>query len=155
MWDNTKSLKLSLVITRVFGVLLILFAIFAYPFFKWYVGGFSNDTRNFVVIMLTVSSYFAMPPAAVTLYCLNKLLVNISKKITFEQQNVKLLRIISWCCFYIVAEGIILSIIYAPNISFSFIIITVSAFFVGLLVRVVKNVFESAIEIKEENELTI
>lgn len=155
MWDNTKSIKLSLVITRAFGVLLILFAIFAYPFFKWYVSVFSSDTRNFVVIMLTVSAYFAMPAAAVTLYCLNKLLVNISKKVTFEFENVKLLRIISWCCFYIVLEGIILSIIYAPNISFSFIIITVSAFFVGLLVRVVKNVFESAIEIKEENELTI
>lgn len=155
MWDNTKSLKLSLFITRVFCVALILFAIFAYPFFKWYVTVYISDTRNFVVTLLTVSAYFAMPPAAVTLGCLNKLLVNISKKITFEQENVKLLRIISWCCFYITAEGIILSIIYAPNISLSFIIITVAAFFVGLIVRVVKNVFVSAIEIKEENELTI
>lgn len=155
MWDKTKSIKLSLFITRFFAVVLVAIAIFAYPFFKWYVFDFFNDESQFTVNLLTFGAYFSIPPAGITLYCLNKLLMNIKVQKTFEKENVKMLRIISWCCFYVVLEGIICSIVYAPNFSFAFLVVTFSAFFVGLLVRVVKNVLDSAIEIKEENELTI
>ena len=65
-------------------------------------------------------------------------------------EHVFLLRVISWFCF-------IIAVIYGV---FCFryvlaILIGAAAAFVGIILRVVKNVFEQAIAIKTENDFTI
>lgn len=102
-------------------------------------------------------------------------MINIKKGIVFDNKNVSLLRIFSWLCFFVslvtflfVAVVIIrmyldtVEIVNIINISifdwyYSALIfcVAVAELFVGVVVRVVKNVFEAAIKIKEENELTI
>ena len=79
-----------------------------------------------------------------------KLLFNIKKGDIFITANVKYLRRISWCCFAVAAITFVGGIFYVP---FGF--IAIAAAFVGLMLRVVKNVMQNAVEIKTENELTI
>jgi len=88
--------------------------------------------------------------AYVTLYSLIRLLLNIKKGIIFITPNVRYLRRISWCCLAVAVITLIAGVFYIP---YSF--VAVAAGFVGLMLRVVKNVMENAVQLKEENELTI
>ncbi|MBQ8360064.1 MAG: DUF2975 domain-containing protein [Oscillospiraceae bacterium] len=120
----------------------------------WFVlyRGWSEDSAA-MQDMLTLFSACFYPCAVfayVTLYSLIKLLLNIQKDATFIMPNVKYLRRISWCCFAVAVITLIGGVFYIP-----FLFVAVAAAFVGLMLRVVKNVMESAVEIKAENELTI
>ena len=64
--------------------------------------------------------------------------------------NVKLLRILSYCCFSVTLIFIYFSI-YTP-VSLA---IALAAAFMGLILRVLKNVFSQAVELREENDLTV
>ena len=88
--------------------------------------------------------------AYIALYSLLKLLFNIKKDRIFISQNVTYLRIISWCCFAVAVVTLVGGIHYIP-----YLVIAVAAAFVGLMLRVVKNVMQNAVEINQENELTI
>ena len=88
--------------------------------------------------------------AYLTLYSLLRLLFHIKKDEIFISANVQYLRCISWCCFAVAAITLIGGVFYIP-----FSVVAVAAAFVGLMLRVVKNVMENAVAIKEENELTI
>ena len=78
------------------------------------------------------------------------ILNNITKEKVFVSDNVTFLRIISWCCFGAAIVTVVASFEYFPVI-----VISIAAAFVGLILRVVKNVMQSAVEIREENDLTI
>ena len=94
--------------------------------------------------------YPCAPLAYLTLYSLLRLLFNIRNENTFTTQNIKYLRRISWSCFGVALITLVGGIYYLP-----FLFVAVAAAFVGLLLRVVKNVMQSAAELKNENELTI
>ena len=70
--------------------------------------------------------------------------------IIFDDRNVSLLRLLSWCC---VAASLIT--IVAGHFYLPFFIVGVAAGFFAVILRVIKNVFRAAIDIKTENELTI
>jgi hypothetical protein len=95
--------------------------------------------------------YACCVPALVALFRLDRLLSNIMKDLVFTEENVRALRVISWCCF---AEALILTVAalyFAPII---FAVAAVAAFF-GLILRVVKNVIDAAVALKSENDFTI
>ena len=79
-----------------------------------------------------------------------RLLFNIKKDEIFINANVKYLRLISWCCFVVAIITFVGGVFYVP-----FLLIAVAAAFVGLMLRIVKNIMQNAVEINEENELTI
>ena len=83
-----------------------------------------------------------MIPAAVVLYKLNKLLSNIK------------LNIIDFRSELVTPTGAAIAavMIYWRILAFT---LTVSFAFIGLLLRVLKNVFEQAVIIREENDLTV
>ncbi len=99
---------------------------------------------------LLITLYCAVPAAVVALICLDKLLNNIIKCQPFINQNVKLLRIISYCCF---AEALVF--VYFAALKPFAIIVIIACAFMGLILRVIKNVFEHAVAIREENDFTI
>ena len=109
---------------------------------------YSNKDSIFVQFVILV--YLAMIPAAIILVKLNTLLSNIQKEKIFEHDNVTCLRVISYCCFIIAALAAIM--IYWRILS---VVVVVSFGFVGLLLRVLKNVFEQAVLLREENDLTV
>ncbi len=155
MKDNQKSINISLWMVRIFAVLLAGITVGAYPILKWYLQTFDWDNTPEKLIMLTIGMYCALPFAWLTLYALHKLLMNIRSKKIFDNDNVKMLGFASVSCFAVSAIGLVIILIYLPKFAMSFGIVTVAAFFAGLLVRVVRNVFKAAIDIKEENDLTV
>ena len=56
----------------------------------------------------------------------------------------------SWCCFLLCLLFGILGIFFLLSFAVAFI-----AVFLGLCLRVVKNVIEEATQIKDENDLTV
>lgn len=109
---------------------------------------YSNKESIFVQFNIIV--YLAMIPAAVILIMLNRLLSNIRNEKVFERKNVSCLRIISYCCFVI--AGLSLVMAYWRLLAG---VVFIAFAFVGLLLRVLKNVFEQAVVLREENDLTV
>lgn len=81
---------------------------------------------------------------------LNKLIKNIGSEKVFIDENVKLLKILSYCCFAIA----VVTLIFARFRILVF-VITFAAAFIGLILRVIKNCFTEAIRLREENDFTI
>lgn len=147
MWTKCKSLKLSTILVKLVFVLLFL-TIFLIPVgVKWY-DVISNRPELFKPLCITL--YVTLIPAFVVIIVLDKLLSNIRKEQIFISQNVTILRIISWCCFAVA----IIFLIFRFWLPLSFLISFAAAFF-GLILRVLKNVFEQAVAMRIENDFTI
>ena len=86
------------------------------------------------------------------LYNLIRMLYSIHDNQVFIQPNVARLRRISWCCFGVAAVTVGVSVLRYNPFTTPFLLVAVAAAFVGLMLRVVKNVMERAVEIREENE---
>ena len=153
MNDTKKSITVSITACFIFLIILTICVFFG-PFFAklWFsvYRGWSQSIINDMITLFSVCFYPSSIFAYITLYSLLKLLFNIKKDEIFITANVKYLRIISWCCFVVFFITFIGGIFYIP-----FIFISVAAVFMGLMLHVVKNVMENAVEIKNENELTI
>lgn len=159
MWNKEKSVLLTQFIVRACYVLLAA-AVIILPFI------FKEEGNSVRINMLTtlgkyvIGPFYVLVPAGyVALVCIDKLLMNIKKEIVFDAKNVKLLRIISWCCFYAAAACFasftIIAIVENYILGTALLLIGAGAVFMGLILRVIKNVFEHAIIIKDENDLTI
>lgn len=159
MNSKERSVFLTQLIVRACYVLLAAAVIVLPIMFKTYN---APDKINMISELgkYVLGPFYAMVPAGyVALVCIDKLLMNIKKDIVFDKKNVKLLRIISWSCFYAAAVCIVAFVLvwltFSYGVGIGLILLTAGAGFMGLVVRVVKNVFEAAIEIKDENDLTI
>jgi len=155
MWNRKKSVQLSIAVCFIVVVLLtagVFMGPWAFKMWMFVYRGLAKDgeaIRNVVTIFSTCF-YPCAAIAYVTLYNLLKLLYNIKGEKIFITDNVKYLRVISWCCFAVGFITLIGGMLYLP-----FLFVAVAASFVGLMLRIVKNVMQAAVEISEENELTI
>lgn len=151
MWSKDKSTFLSSVLIKIVYALIAACCVFA-PFMVRYYDEHIVAAQNMqsVFVPLLITLYAAVPPAVIALICLDKLLGNIKKDKPFVSANVKYLRIISYCCF---AESLVF-LYFSTLKPFAFVIVFVAAF-IGLILRVVKNVFEQAVAMREENDFTI
>ena len=94
--------------------------------------------------------YLCAAPIGVILWKLWRLLCNIAREQIFVKENISCLRLISWMCFAVAAITFVSAWYYVM-----WMVIACCMAFMGLLIRVIKNVFERAKEIKEENDFTI
>lgn len=142
------SIKLSLICLYVFSAVLLALDIFAYRWISWYVGwrGMKPETVERMMITVYAVSLFGWA----CLWALWKLLRNIKAEKVFSTDNVALLRIISWCCAFAAAIFLVSGVYYPP-----FWLAAAAGGFMMLIVRVVKNVFRQAVEMKNELDLTI
>lgn len=155
MKNKIKSITVSLWMVRIFAVLLAGITAGAYPILKWYLQTFDWDKSDYKLTMLTIGMYCALPFAWLTLYSLHKLLMNIRAKKIFDSNNVKMLGFSAFSCFAVSAIGLVIILLYLPKFALSFFIVTIASLFVGVMVRVIQTVFKAAIDIKEENDLTV
>ena len=147
MAKNNRAIVLSLIITTAFAVALLLLTFGAAWIVPYICGVFSR--MRLVKFLITVT-YFAVPAGWGAIYCLYQILINLKKGKVFEKQNIKVLSFLSILCFYV---GILSAVA-----AFTFILfwlVSFAALFIGLIVRVVMNILNSAIELKEENDMTI
>lgn len=148
MWTKDLSIRLSVFFTRLFLVLLGVGILFAPRIVGWCLeltGG-----RPVFVDRICAAFYCCVGPAAVLLVSLDRLLAGISRGEVFTQGNIILLRCCSWCCMAVavICLGFTVTLFY-------FLLVAAAAAFVGLILRVVKNVFQQAMALKEENDYTI
>jgi hypothetical protein len=94
--------------------------------------------------------YVGSIPAAYLLYNLLRLLLRIEAGQLFLAENVACLRRISWSCFGGAGVAFASVFYYLPWFS-----VFVAAAFMGLIVRVVKNVVAQGVALKDEVNYTI
>ena len=155
MWNRNRSVTLSVAVCFAFAVILTVGLFFGPWAIKMWFSLYrgldpdGSDVRN-LLALFKLCFYFCAPFGYITLYSLTRLLFNIKDDEIFIKKNVQHLRRISWCCFVVALITGVGGVQYIP-----FLFIAIAAAFVGLLLRVVKNVMQSAVIIKTENELTI
>lgn len=145
----------ALTYTAAVVVTVLLFVIPTLSKFCVNVLSFMGDgsAENISLGAVTANLYVAMIPAYLALFTLSRLLKNIKADEIFIEKNVSYLRILSYCCFAETLIFLCLSILL--GVSFTILMLSFAAAFFGLILRVIKNVFDKAIEIREENDYTI
>ena len=99
---------------------------------------------------LLVAFYLCVPIALFALYNLEKLLLQISAGEVFLRSNVSLIRRVCNCCLLVSAICLPPAFYYPPLIFFCIVMA-----FLCPVVNVVRCVFDAAVTIREENDLTI
>lgn len=114
---------------------------------RWYVS-LSPDLQN-VYWPAMIIGYLCLIPAGTAIVCMDRLLCNIRKAKVFIKKiqtiSVSFPGVLMWLVFFF-HNGILAS---------ARICCMLCRFFIGVVLRVVNNVFRQAILIREENEYTI
>lgn len=147
-WDNDRSIGLSKACVAAFAVLLAALDIGAY----WLVGYFIGLRRMSAAqeTMMLITVYLCSVFAWAVLWELWRLLGNMSEARVFTVDNVTLLRRVSWNCFAVAAICLVSTAYYVP-----FLVGAMAAAFMALIVRIVKNVFQQAVRMKDELDFTV
>ncbi len=152
LWTQDKSMALSRVMVILFAVALVALDIFAQDVTLFLaghlLGQYGIGLGEGLVFMGTL--YICSLPGYVILYSLYRLLGNLERGQVFISKNIAYLRRSSWCCV-VVAVVCVVGIPTYP----SFCIITIAAGFMALIIRIIKNVFEQAILMKDELDFTV
>ena len=147
-WSKNSSIELSRACVILFMVLLAALDIACYWAVGWFVRLRLMD-RDYIFFMMT-TIYLCSGFGWVLLVRLWQLLQNIRAQLVFDARNVRLLRQVSWCCVGAGAVCLVSCLYYLP-----FIAVAIAAGFMALIVRIVKNIFQQAIDMKSELDLTI
>lgn len=140
-WNKNRSIFLSKICVLGFGFLSLLLSFLVHIYEPLII----KDFIFYLVLFLSNLIVF------ISLRLLYKLLSNIQESKVFIDDNVRNLRALSWCCF----AAAFLFLIYYWQYHIFFLLIAMGAGFMGLIIRIIKNVFVEAIEIKQENDYTI
>lgn len=147
MWSKSKSVLLSCVLVKFLFPILVIGAFIIPKLAYWYTYQLRGDD---FFVPLMVALYVLLAFAVIAVYCLDRLLANIKNEKVFISKNVAFLRTISWCCFGVSIVFALLGFYRYLALSLCF-----ATAFLGIILRVVKNVIEQAVFIREENEYTI
>ncbi|WP_455529502.1 DUF2975 domain-containing protein [Ruminococcus sp.] len=155
MWNKDRSLILSRILTLAAAMAAVIVAVFIPAISGWYqyeMAAEANSVfdRSTMFIPMCITLYVCDALALGALWNLNTLLRNISRDEVFIQKNTNCLRRISWICMGV---GVMMMIFGLWSSIFAF--FGMCALMFGLIMRVLKNVFEKAVEIKSENDFTI
>jgi hypothetical protein len=143
MWNQKRSIQLSKACVVLFAVAMVVIAGKA----DWFAHYLSVGTKT-EFFLITV--YTSCVPAVALLWNLFFLLHSIEKDDVFISKNVERLRWISWSC---IAGGLISFVsgfYYVP-----WFVVAIAAAFMGLIVRIVKNVIAQAVELRRDSDFTI
>lgn len=148
MWGGEKSIGLSKLCILFFICALIITVVSAPWLTRWFAGLSAAGPKTGSLFMATI--YVGAIPAACLLYDLLTLIRRIETGQVFIPGNVERLRRISWSCFLGAGIAFISAFYYIP-----WLFVFVAAAFMGLIVRVVKNVVAQAVALKDEMDYTI
>ena len=155
MKNPKYSVKISITVCFALCVVLAVF-IFAGPFiFELYMTKFrgflpDGEAMKMLKTVFAATFYPCAAISSVILYFLLKLLFNIKNGEVFIKNNVTALKTVSWCCLVIMVITFVGGMFYMP-----FLFVALAGGFVGLMLRVLMSVMQSAVELREENDLTI
>lgn len=151
-WTDKNSImltRISIYLFLIVGVIGIVFAdTIAHDIM--FPGGFDTDMGFGDITTFVICMQLGIVVAIVILVLLHKLVMNLSKDEVFTEENIHLLRMLSWLCMLECA----LDVGFAFNYG-SWILVAAAMGFIALIIRVIKNVFCQAYLLKEENDFTI
>ena len=143
------SARVTLWASRAVAVLIAVFLIF----FPAMVEGYHRNFRALSAserYALLGAFYLSAVAVEVAMFHMVKLLSNILREELFTWENVRHIRAVRWCC---VAVSLICLVAFFGFPSMIF-ISTIMAF-LALVVTVVGQVMKAAVELREENDLTV
>lgn len=142
------SAKCTLWVNRVLMVLMVVLCFFLYDLLVWY-----RSLRQLpwqVCGTIMGGFYLCTPAVLYALWGIETLLRNILKGAVFILPNVRFIRRIRWCCAWVGLVCLACGMLYPPLL-----FLAVIMAFLALVVSVVKNVMAAAVELREENDLTV
>ena len=155
LWNSKRSIiltKFCILALMVISVIMMFCGRYLISRFLSMTGGAKiNISKEFSFYIITFISYILGIIAQVTLFCMFKFVTNLEKDLVFIPQNIKWLRFISYGCLSAGLLLIIVAVVYHKL----YLIFSLAALFMMLIVRVIKNAFEQAVKMKEELDLTI
>ncbi len=145
---NKTVTRVTLWVNRCIFVLLVCL-LPALPFLLDWYGSIRELTRlEYWAIM--IAFYICAVITGVALWKLEQLLRNVLTGQVFVRKNVRHIRCVQWCCGLVSLVCLPAAFCYLPLI---FMVIIMA--FLFLVVSVVAQVMDAAVEIREENDLTI
>ena len=155
LWNSKRSIiltKFCILALMLVSVIMMFCGKYLISRFLILTGGARiNISNEFSFYIITFISYILGIIALLTLFCMLRFTINLEKDLVFVPQNIKWLRFISYGCLSAGLLLIITTVVYHKL----FLVLSLAALFMMLIVRVIKNAFEQAIEMKEELDLTI
>ena len=155
LWNSKRSIiltKFCILALMLTSVIMMFCGKYLISRFLTLTGGARiNISNEFSFYIITFISYMLGIIALLTLFCMLRFIVNLENDLVFVPQNIKWLRFISYGCLSAGLLLIIATVVYHKL----FLVLSLAALFMMLIVRVIKNAFEQAVEMKEELDLTI
>lgn len=141
------SAKISVILSVVFLIAVAVAAV-AMPWLAFEMMHMPSEQPHIAFVFAIVYAILVLAFAAGVFML--RLLHRIRRGEVFTEQSVAQLRGVSWCCLLAGGLFVLLGIYFPLSFAVAFV-----ALFVGLCLRVVKNVLEEAVVLKSENDLTV
>ena len=146
---NIPITKTTLWVNRFLALVMILLIPGLPAFVRWYAGlrpFLSGAART----ALLAGFYCSAPAVFLALWKLDVLLRNILARRVFEEANVAAIAAVRWCCLAVAVVCLPAAVYYPPLI-----FMTIMMGFLTLILSVLASVMAAAVEIREENDLTV
>ena len=147
-WLKSKSILFSQICVVLFALLLAVLDLGCWRIVNWFVAlrGMDRQAVWGILAVLLLCSVFGW----VLLWALWRLLGNLRQARVFTEENIALLQRVSLCCAAAALICVAGCFFYLP-----FLIAVAAASFMALIVRIVRNVFQKALDMKNELDLMI
>ena len=149
MRSYQTSVKLTRVVTWCIAALMLVLVVFFPTLTEYYHQNFralAEDNR-----WALLRAFYACAVAVlIALWHMDRLLRNISREILFTMENVRHIKAVRWCCLAVSLLCLTAALGF-PSLFFASAIMI----FLCLVVTVVGRVMESAVALREENDLTV
>ncbi len=153
--SKKASVALSLVMTVVFFAIVVAAAVIMPSLVEILVNtpdniGMRDQINDTGRVLVLVVAYLVLAVAAAADVFLFLLLRRVREGEVFTGRSVALIRGVSWCCILFGLLFAVLGYYFQLALAVSFAVV-----FLGVCLRVVKNVVEQAVQLKQENDLTV
>ena len=145
---NETSARISRWCSRLIFAVVCLLLLCMPRLTAWY--GTIRPLEAISLQAICLGFYLCAGPVLFALWRIDRLLGNILKKQIFVTRNVKLLHQICRCCAAVSLICVPVSFFYPPLV-----FLTVIMLFLSMMVSVMTNVMAAAVELREENDLTV
>ena len=141
--------KATLIVNRLLFLVMAALLFILPPMLDWYaqIRPLTRESAKLAILIGFYGCALAVFPA---LWNLDVLLRNILKREIFIRRNVSAIRRVRWCCMAVSAICLPASFFYQPLI-----FMVIIMFFLALILSVLGEVMAAAVEIREENDLTV
>ena len=142
------SAKITLWVNRIIALFLLLIVWKLPTLLDWSMALGHIGSRSAWAI--GIAFYCCTPVVALALWNLDALLRNILTTRVFVAANARAMRRVRWCCLGVCLVCLPAAVFYPPLV---FMVVIMA--FLALVVSLVKNIMAAAVELREENDLTV